>query len=293
MFLRKRAINALTFDEPASFSAAAAEYTPASRRPASVVISGLPLATAEQDVRHVFSANAYGDVAAVHKWRDQHRPESSVRRRLLRAVRRERARAKLSPGSRDPAAAGVTVDFSIWTTPTASATATCARDALDRLSLAAPPGRGGGRAGSRRDEAPPSWGLHAEPSSWGGDGWGLRPEPSREPAYGLGQQGGRWRRRARTTLMVRNIPNKYTQKAVLEELDVKFANTYDFFYLPIDFKNKCNVGYAFINLVCAITYARIQGKQAMIQRFQNSSLLNESLGGRNGGGRNSGGANKG
>ncbi|KAH8052839.1 RNA binding-protein [Aureococcus anophagefferens] len=109
---------------------------------------------------------------------------------------------------------------------------------------------------------------------------------------------------ARTTLMVRNIPNKYTQKAVLEELDVKFANTYDFFYLPIDFKNKCNVGYAFINLVvskdalrlfkefngrrwtcfrsgkvCAITYARIQGKQAMIQRFQNSSLLNESLDG--------------
>ncbi|GER55319.1 RNA-binding protein [Striga asiatica] len=79
----------------------------------------------------------------------------------------------------------------------------------------------------------------------------------------------------RTTLMIKNIPNKYVV-------------------------NKCNVGYAFINMtdpslivpfyqtfngkkwekfnsekVASLAYARIQGKNALVAHFQNSSLMNE------------------
>ncbi|KAE8662316.1 MEI2-like 4, putative isoform 2 [Hibiscus syriacus] len=111
----------------------------------------------------------------------------------------------------------------------------------------------------------------------------------------------------RTTLMLKNIPNKYTSKMLLAAIDERGGGTYDFVYLPIDFKasfllpgNKCNVGYAFINMlepsqvitfyqafngkkwgkfnsekVASLAYARIQGKAALMAHFQNSNLMNE------------------
>nr|XP_043638221.1 protein MEI2-like 2 isoform X2 [Erigeron canadensis] len=105
---------------------------------------------------------------------------------------------------------------------------------------------------------------------------------------------------SRTTLMIKNIPNKYTSKMLLAAIDESHKGTYDFVYLPIDFKNKCNVGYAFINMVspshivsfyeafngkkwekfnsekvASLAYGRIQGKVALVTHFQNSSLMNE------------------
>mmetsp|Transcript_33269 Transcript_33269/g.72611 ORF Transcript_33269/g.72611 Transcript_33269/m.72611 type:complete len:361 (+) Transcript_33269:58-1140(+) len=51
-----------------------------------------------------------------------------------------------------------------------------------------------------------------------------------------------------TTMMLRNIPNKYTQSTLLQEINEHgFEGTYDFFYLPMDVHNRSNVGYAFIN----------------------------------------------
>lgn len=100
-----------------------------------------------------------------------------------------------------------------------------------------------------------------------------------------------------TTVMLRNIPNKYTQSSLLEAVDAKgFHALYNFFYLPVDFKNGCNMGYAFINFVdhsaatrfvssfkgyqlpaksskvCDACWARVQGFKANIEHYRNSPV---------------------
>jgi len=105
-----------------------------------------------------------------------------------------------------------------------------------------------------------------------------------------------------TTVMLRNIPNKYTRQMLIRVLNENFNGMYDFMYLPIDFKNKCNVGYGFLNMrtpemcaqlatyfhgvdvrrclpgfnskkICEVTPARVQGLQDNVRRLQNSPVM--------------------
>ena len=102
----------------------------------------------------------------------------------------------------------------------------------------------------------------------------------------------------RTTIMIKNIPNKYTISSFLAEINANFKYTYDIFYLPIDYVNKCNLGFAFINFVepfhiilfyelyrgkkwkkfnsdkiCELLYAKFQGKKELIAHFEKGKVL--------------------
>eukprot|EP00928_Gymnodinium_smaydae_P060294 TRINITY_DN4390_c2_g2_i1.p1 TRINITY_DN4390_c2_g2~~TRINITY_DN4390_c2_g2_i1.p1 ORF type:complete len:457 (-),score=97.00 TRINITY_DN4390_c2_g2_i1:102-1364(-) len=78
-----------------------------------------------------------------------------------------------------------------------------------------------------------------------------------------------------TTLMLRNIPNKYTQNTLMQEInDNGFQGCYDFFYLPMDIHNRSNVGYAFINFEFPEDAKRFQDAfvEHRFQRFHSRKI---------------------
>ncbi|PRQ23953.1 putative RNA recognition motif 2, nucleotide-binding alpha-beta plait domain-containing protein [Rosa chinensis] len=117
-----------------------------------------------------------------------------------------------------------------------------------------------------------------------------------------------------TTVMIRNIPNKYSRDLLMTFLDKHCANenrksdggeesesAFDFLYLPIDFWTGMNKGYAFVNFtkpkavwkfylaahsqtwdsfhsnkIREIAYARIQGKKDLVQHFETMGFPCES-----------------
>lgn len=109
---------------------------------------------------------------------------------------------------------------------------------------------------------------------------------------------------APTTIMLRNIPNRYSQNSLIGLLDDRgFACRYDFVYLPMDFRNGVNLGYAFVNFaepqdalgameafngftgwfyesskVCEVSWSHPhQGLEEHVERYRNSPVMHHCM----------------
>jgi hypothetical protein len=101
----------------------------------------------------------------------------------------------------------------------------------------------------------------------------------------------------RSTIMIKNIPNKFNRAILLSTIDINFKGTYDLFILPTDGNRNKNFGYSFINFtssyfipyfyfmfnnkkwsstnskkICEITYSKVQGRDNLISYYANKII---------------------
>merc|ERR1740139_442392 len=108
----------------------------------------------------------------------------------------------------------------------------------------------------------------------------------------------------RTTVILRNLPGDYSRAMLLDLLEKKgFGSSITFLYMPVDFRKKTVLGYAFVDQasaetvpvfwktfdgfsdwetssenVCAVNWSEPhQGLQANIERYRNSAVMHDNV----------------